>query len=370
MTTNGILLDKYMDFLVKNTFSLAVSLDGNQENNGYRLFKNYKPSFDTVVRNIIKLTFHPKLKLLDKNEIGDYLNTVSLYLNNDCSLNCQSCHTAYKQFPYCTKKGASKKEISLESIEQILAEIVNSSTYRINILGGNVLNFSQLNPLASILNESQFEIHYYINYLNFRERKEWLKILGDRDDYSNILDILVPLPINNTAFAGCMEIVQRCGADATLHFLVEKEADLDVIDELIARYRLKEVELHPYYNGENIQFFKDTIFIDRESVIDAGLSMREIFARETINTLNFKHITILHNGTIYANVNHPRLGRLTEDRIFALIMKEMSCGKSWNKVRKNIRPCKSCAFNALCPPISNYEYTMKRYALCSLGGEK
>lgn len=55
MTTNGVLLDRHMDFLVKNKFLLLISLDGNEVHNGYRVFKNGRPSFKTVFRNIVKL---------------------------------------------------------------------------------------------------------------------------------------------------------------------------------------------------------------------------------------------------------------------------------------------------------------------------
>jgi len=55
MTTNAILLHKYMDYLAENDFSLLISLDGNRENNAYRVYKNGKSSFDTVFKNIAAL---------------------------------------------------------------------------------------------------------------------------------------------------------------------------------------------------------------------------------------------------------------------------------------------------------------------------
>jgi uncharacterized protein len=51
ITTNGILLDLYIDYLVENDFILAISLDGAKENNAYRVFKNGKSSFDIVYKN-------------------------------------------------------------------------------------------------------------------------------------------------------------------------------------------------------------------------------------------------------------------------------------------------------------------------------
>lgn len=52
ITTNALLLEKYMDFLVEHDFNLLISLDGNQFNNAYRLFKNGGPSYSKIIKNI------------------------------------------------------------------------------------------------------------------------------------------------------------------------------------------------------------------------------------------------------------------------------------------------------------------------------
>jgi len=55
MTTNGLLLKKYMDFLVENKFKLVISLDGNKYHNGYRIFHNGDNSYVRVKKNILTL---------------------------------------------------------------------------------------------------------------------------------------------------------------------------------------------------------------------------------------------------------------------------------------------------------------------------
>ncbi|HBZ67976.1 MAG TPA: radical SAM peptide maturase [Bacteroidales bacterium] len=52
MTTNGLLLDKYVDFLVINDFSLLISLDGNEFSHSYRVNKDGQNSFKHVIDNI------------------------------------------------------------------------------------------------------------------------------------------------------------------------------------------------------------------------------------------------------------------------------------------------------------------------------
>jgi len=54
LTTNGLLLDRYMDFLVENNFKLLISLDGNKKNNEYR-FKSNTDLFEKLITNITTL---------------------------------------------------------------------------------------------------------------------------------------------------------------------------------------------------------------------------------------------------------------------------------------------------------------------------
>lgn len=55
MTTNAVLLDLYMDFLVSKNFNLLISIDGNKYANSYRVYKNGEQSYDKVLNNILKL---------------------------------------------------------------------------------------------------------------------------------------------------------------------------------------------------------------------------------------------------------------------------------------------------------------------------
>lgn len=52
MTTNGILLDKHVEFLKDNDFRVLVSLDGNEYNHSYRVNMNGANSFCSVFWNL------------------------------------------------------------------------------------------------------------------------------------------------------------------------------------------------------------------------------------------------------------------------------------------------------------------------------
>lgn len=55
MTTNGMLLDRYMDYLASENFDLLISLDGDEYANSYRLTKSGRNSFSKVYSNVLML---------------------------------------------------------------------------------------------------------------------------------------------------------------------------------------------------------------------------------------------------------------------------------------------------------------------------
>jgi len=52
VTTNGLLLNKYMDFMAEHDFNIFISLDGDEKNNAYRVFKNGNPTYERVLSNV------------------------------------------------------------------------------------------------------------------------------------------------------------------------------------------------------------------------------------------------------------------------------------------------------------------------------
>lgn len=55
ITTNGVLLDQYLDYLVANDFFIAISLDGDQDANSHRVFPSGNHSFEKITANINRI---------------------------------------------------------------------------------------------------------------------------------------------------------------------------------------------------------------------------------------------------------------------------------------------------------------------------
>ncbi len=88
-----------------------------------------------------------------------------------------------------------------------------------------------------------------------------------------------------------------------------------------------------------------------------------------INPLTFGNFVIKNNGEIYADINGEVIGDIKNSGLNSLLKKSLLSNKNWLNVRNNFKPCKSCLFNAICPPISGYEHVIGKPNLCTINYE-
>ena len=117
MTTNAMLLHRYMDYLVQKDFHLLISLDGDREGNSLRVQNNGDSSFDTVITNV---------KLLQHN----YPSFFQTNVNFNTVLHCQnSIESVLGFFHKEFGKQPSISELNDSGIRQEKKEVFEK-TYR------------------------------------------------------------------------------------------------------------------------------------------------------------------------------------------------------------------------------------------------
>lgn len=296
-----------------------------------------------------------------------YLAEVSIYINSACDLDCGLCGSAYRQFLCCTHGKNSLAELHPRSLKNLLRQLQGASLARLNILGGDIFKYSQWEQLPGILNElapsPPVEKNLYTHYLNLPGQGE--KLAQFPDGFLS-LKIVVPFPVTKQQWREVISMPAVNRPDTHFLFIIAGEAGIEAAEELIAQQRLENYSFHPFFNGENREFFRQAVFIDREDLEEARPTMRQILARQSINPLYFGTLTVLSSGHIHANVNAPHLGILSRDNIYEAIYKEMQRGAVWRRTRKKVSPCRHCTFNAVCPPLSNYEYALGQNNLCHI----
>ncbi len=292
------------------------------------------------------------------NNIIRYVHELSIYINSDCPSKCKNCDKTYKQYLFC-HKNAESTSINKEALLSFLRKEKLPSLYRINILGGNIWEYDNLSELRTeLLSFENISLYLYTNIFNFDPSiinkinpREYIVVLVEVNDK----------PIKEKFFAH--EKIQY-------QFFVSSNKAIENIYEIIETYRLCNYQMKPLYIGNNDEFFRQNVYINKDDIFAKIHSFDNIFRNGTLNCNYFGHLYVMADGLIYSNIDKKPLGSINKDNIDDIIRKELQYDKTWFKIRNNIKPCKSCLFNNLCPPLSNIEKSMRKNDLCLINKEK
>ena len=292
------------------------------------------------VRLIPILSFQKDVERLKKNKenhslIGNdaknYLLELNIYLNSSCSLSCSHCNKYYKQIHCCTTQHANQ-ELAFEDLENIFRQISFSSVSRVNLLGGNVFEYSHLAQSYKLFDSYKDILHCRFHYENYKP-----DILPN----SLKLDMIVNFPVKETIFKNTWKLVD--GREAVVHFIIENEEQYEQMSVLIDECGIEKYQIHPVYTGENLEFFEENVFVEQEDIFSKIRSIREIFRNQKLNSNFFGSLSILPDGGVKANINAPTLGNIKTDSLMSLIFKEMMDNTAWRVVRDS-QPCSECIY--------------------------
>jgi pseudo-rSAM protein len=91
-------------------------------------------------------------------------------------------------------------------------------------------------------------------------------------------------------------------------------------------------------------------------------ALQELHLKSEVNVHEINSLTMLSDGTIYSNINGPKIGHIKSFDMSMLPYRN----KNWGNVRNKSNNCKECLYNLICPSISSYEYAFGRDNLCNV----
>jgi pseudo-rSAM protein len=296
------------------------------------------------------------------------VSEITLYLNDTCPQQCEQCAGFYKQGIWC-RRGASRSghacghHLDISLLKNFFHDIKGCNLNNINFTGGSVWLYPHLDELCHLLESVDFRVQFLIHYLNIDDNLEPLDQMK-KNGFKIRLMANFPLAIDR--FKKALEQLSGYGLNVQPVFFVQSDEEYSLVAEMLSGYPGESPVFLPYYNENNLDFFKKNFFISREDIENRKPEQRVIHGNSKINMDNFGKITIFADRRVHANVMDPPLGTLGKDSIYDCVYRELNTGRSWFRVRKNVRPCKSCNFELLCPPLSNYNRVIGRNDLCTI----
>ncbi|MCB2196381.1 MAG: radical SAM peptide maturase [Bacteroidetes bacterium] len=174
MTTNGLLIHKHLDFLVKHNFNLLISLDGNEEGNSYRVFKNDNKAFSEIKRNIDIIAerypqyFKEKVNfnavLHNRNSVISIMNYVKSTYNkipriaplNDSGIRETSKKEFEKMFKVIDEQELSKNEKYRDVCKDLFLNLPSFTTISTFLLNNTSIFKNSINNVLLDRNETGY----------------------------------------------------------------------------------------------------------------------------------------------------------------------------------------------------------------------
>lgn len=301
--------------------------------------------------DVEKLKDKENVDLFLARDISKYLLDVNIVLNYSCRQQCPHCQSYCKQF-FCCSKGCTSESLSQDSLVNLLRQISYFPVRTINVTGGDIYHYQNLEVFNTSNKDGKKVFNFYVHYMNYQE--------NPYIDNQNI-HLIINTPVNQVKLHNVYSLTKE--KDVKYHLIVEDEEQYEELELTMTALGIEDFEVHPYYNGHNIQFFEENVYLSKEDIVAISISMREIFRNQKLNANSFGSLYILPNGDIKANLNEETIGHLGKDRIIDVINHEMMQNTAWRKVRSS-EPCQKCVYQYLCPPLSNYERVIHRQNLC------
>ena len=286
-------------------------------------------------------------------EFLQYLLELNIYPDNRCGQSCRHCNAYYRQ-ALCCRSAGSNETLDVSVLQNILSQIRFGVVGKINILGGNILLYPDLSALNNIFADFKDRICFYIHYKNY-EKNPVLENFHTK--------LIVNFPVDNYVFDKTLSEIDK--EKTSIHFIIENEEQYTETEQLIENRNIVKYEIKPFFNGKNMKFFKENVFITEEDIFNKTLSMREIFKNQKLNSNYFGVLHIFQDGSVKANPNTAILGNIKTEKILDLVYKEMLENTAWRKIR-NSQPCGACLYQYICPSPSNYETAIGKLNLCHI----
>jgi pseudo-rSAM protein len=291
----------------------------------------------------------------DKNLMENLLN-VYVYLTGNCGQDCKHCGEYHKQTTFCTKSNDDFLEKS--NLDRLLSQLPYSSMLKLYFLGGNILCYPYLDFLLEYLNSKELKAHFVFHYKHI-DNENILDFFANQ-----FIEIVFDEEIETDYFARNDNLIRR--ENLKFSFLVSSEEEYNNINSIIEEYDLRNTSVLPFYNGSNIDFFSENIYLNEADILSYDDDkQRYIFSHQKLNTNHFGTLYVLPSGDVRASFFTERLCNLAKDQLSDIVRKELFENSSWRKIRDQ-QPCCDCLYQYLCPSPSNYELAIGKPNLCKV----
>jgi len=297
-------------------------------------------------------------------DLRNYLQEITLFLNSHRRENQDPFDTAFLQFSYPGCVTGRENTMDPGLFRRIIDEVNNYTPTLIHLSGENLMHYPHLEEVINILDTSPFQKKYHLLAEHWDE-KLVPKVLSQP---RTTLSLYLRFPLDPGKIVSHLQRLTEDIFIKRLEFnlIVSDQATLQEALEMASILDLPNIFFKPVFTGDNLDFFKENVFVAREEILASKPNQQQVFSRMTINENDFGKLWILPGGEVHANLNDPPLGLAKKEYLHQLVARELDDRTSWGRTRATLMPCRGCVYQFLCPPVSSYEIFMNRFNFCDI----
>jgi len=296
------------------------------------------------------------------NSLINLVNELSIFINNDRPPeNRIFFEKASKQY-LTIKKDNNYEEIGLDSIKACINTFAEHCLNVVNILGGDIFKHSNFSSIVSYLNILPCWKRYYCYFKDFTEKH--YSFINEIDTKSTLHLVFNNICNERGSIENLIKLYVS-NPNIEYDFYIDTFEEIDEFQRLQNLLKFENINLFPFYSGDNLDFIETTLTFSEDMVFSADISMKEILIRGRLNEHFYGKLFVLSNGMVHSNLNEISLGNIHNNAILKMIFKEVNQTLNWSLTRNNVNPCSLCLLKSLCPPISNLELHIKKFNFCN-----
>jgi len=277
MTTNALYLKKYSDFIAKNNFQLLISLDGDKNNNEYRVYKNNKPAFQQIIDNITFL----------KEKYSDYFEKRVGF--NAVLHNKNSVKEIYTFFQKEFNKVPMISEVTSDSIKDDMKESFLNLHKNFRESLNQVEDYSDIDMEQVVNSPNYIDLREFIQ--SSKQLVNYSALLYAKNSYSRITSTCAPFSFKIfMTVSGKLLPCENINHDFHLGIVTENEVKLDFekIGNVYTNYynKMKKQCFNCYFQ-ENCK--QCILFLDIESEYpkcNGFIPMHETYSQHISSLIN------------------------------------------------------------------------------------
>lgn len=277
---------------------------------------------------------------------------LSFFINSARQERWKYCQRVYKQ--YLFPEIGRREELDFKLVEELLgADFPNLSA--VNLVVGAVTedNGFAINHLLRRVKDKKVTLMVYVLIDDF------IKIAQSVD---RVTDVIYVVWVDS--YEKQFEIWNKSEfKQLSFHFLVSNDVELEALG---AYPDSPNNFICFYYTGDNKQFCIDNLSYTMDDLFNDTREEKELLVNMAFDSNHMGHLVVLSNGKVYSNINKESIGHFPSDSIEKVLQREFMQSKHWFITRKEMKPCDTCLFCALCPAITDIEYCLEKYDLCDM----